>query len=81
MNAFFFIQTALESHGKIDRRTALALVTTNLERALGVDAGAKSPGREAMKQELVAYKGGDVFDLESKVVGVVSAERGVIELF
>ncbi|KLO05758.1 hypothetical protein SCHPADRAFT_917689 [Schizopora paradoxa] len=70
---------ALESHGKIDRRTALALVTTNLEKALGVGAGSKS--HKGYRQDFVAYKGGDMFNLESKVVGVVSAERGVVDLF
>lgn len=30
---------------------------------------------------MVMYQGGGVFDFESKVVGVVSATRKVIELF
>lgn len=39
-------QAALESpHGQIDRWTALALVTTNLEKALGVGARSRGPRR------------------------------------
>ncbi len=74
-----FNQAALESRGQIDRRTALALVTTNLEKALGVSA--RSRGREGTADDIVVYKGGGMFDLESKVVGVISAGRGVVDLF
>jgi imidazolonepropionase-like amidohydrolase len=63
----------LESNGYIDRTTALALATTNLEKALGVP-------RE-MPQDLVAYRGGDVFEFEAKVVGVISETLGRTDLF
>ncbi len=72
-------QTSLESHGQIDRQTALALVTINLEKALGVGARSRSP--ERMAGDVVVYKGGSVFDLESKIVGVISAGRGVVDFF
>ncbi|KAG2337258.1 hypothetical protein BDR05DRAFT_970469 [Suillus weaverae] len=63
----------LTSNGTIDRTTALALATTNLEKALGV--------QREMPQDLVAYRGGDVFEFEAKVVGVISETLGRTDLF
>ncbi|KAG2130176.1 uncharacterized protein EDB93DRAFT_1323346 [Suillus bovinus] len=63
----------LASNGLIDRTTALALATTNLEKALGV--------QREMPQDLVAYRGGDVFEFEAKVVGVISETLGRTDLF
>ncbi|KAG2121914.1 hypothetical protein DEU56DRAFT_89089 [Suillus clintonianus] len=63
----------LMSNGVIDRTTALALATTNLEKALGV--------QREMPQNLVAYRGGDVFEFEAKVVGVLSETLGRTDLF
>ncbi|KAG1725689.1 uncharacterized protein EDB91DRAFT_1254630 [Suillus paluster] len=63
----------LTSNGVIDRTTALALATTNLEKALGV--------QREMPQDLVAYRGGDVFEFEAKVVGVLSETLGRTDLF
>ncbi|KAG1899770.1 uncharacterized protein F5891DRAFT_1036409 [Suillus fuscotomentosus] len=63
----------LTSNGFIDRATALALATTNLEKALGV--------QREMPQDLVAYRGGDVFEFEAKVVGVISETLGRTDLF
>ncbi|KAG1765832.1 hypothetical protein EV702DRAFT_1272051 [Suillus placidus] len=63
----------LTSNGTIDRMTALALATTNLEKALGV--------QREMPQDLVAYRGGDVFEFEAKVVGVISETLGRTDLF
>ncbi len=34
-----------------------------------------------MAGDVVVYKGGSVFDLESKIVGVISAGRGVVDFF
>jgi hypothetical protein len=62
----------LSSIGFIDR-TALALVTTNLEKALGV--------QREMPQDLVAYLGRDVLEFETKVVGVISETLGQTNLF
>ncbi|KAJ7143728.1 hypothetical protein C8R44DRAFT_827345 [Mycena epipterygia] len=50
----------------------LAMGSTNIELALRLDVTA--PGMD----ELVAYRGGEIFDMESKVVGVVSARRAVV---
>jgi hypothetical protein len=53
---------------------AFALVSSNLERALGLTRRFEVP-------DLVLYRGGGVFDIESKVIGVVSSERKVVEIF
>jgi imidazolonepropionase-like amidohydrolase len=63
----------LTSNGFIDRTMALALVTTNLEKALGV--------QREMPQDLVAYRGGDVFEFEAKAVGVISETFRRTDLF
>ncbi|KAF7984922.1 hypothetical protein HWV62_9825 [Athelia sp. TMB] len=65
--------TALESHGRISKIQAVALATSNLERALGMPVYSR--------QDIVAYRGGDLFDLSSKVVAVLSADRGTVDLF
>jgi hypothetical protein len=62
----------LLSIGFIDR-TALALATTNLEKAFGV--------QREMPWDLVAYLGGDVLQFETKVVGVISETLGQTDLF
>ena len=65
----------LNSNGRISRAKALALVTTNLERALGLRR------RWGQLRDIVIYSGGGVFDVESKVVGVLSPYRRVLEKF
>ncbi|KDQ64250.1 hypothetical protein JAAARDRAFT_64138 [Jaapia argillacea MUCL 33604] len=65
---------ALESNGRIDRREAFALATTNLEELLGVKDMFDD------RADLVAYEGGGVFDLSSKVVAVLSPQRGVVDV-
>ncbi|PPQ72507.1 hypothetical protein CVT24_004823 [Panaeolus cyanescens] len=66
---------ALDANGRIDYATALALASTNLEKALGV----LRPSH--LTPDLVIYEGGNALDFTSKPVGVVSEERGVLELF
>ncbi|KAG1803905.1 uncharacterized protein HD556DRAFT_1484520 [Suillus plorans] len=63
----------LTSNGFIDCTTALALATTNLEKALGV--------QREMPQDLVAYRDDDVFEFEAKVMGVLSETLGQTDLF
>lgn len=65
----------MNSGSDIDQKQALAMGSTNVELALGLEATAL--GRD----ELVAYRGGEIFDMESKVVGVVSARREAVVLF
>ncbi|TFK32813.1 hypothetical protein BDQ12DRAFT_691931 [Crucibulum laeve] len=64
---------SLESN--LARQVTLSLVTSKLERALGVKR------RFMAVPDLVAYQGGDIFDFSSKVVGVISAERKSVETF
>jgi hypothetical protein len=68
-------QAALDSNGSIDYSTALALASTNIEKALGV----KSLTRDA--DELVVFQSGDMFDFESKVIGIISARKTAVEFF
>ena len=68
-------QAALESNGTISASQAFALTSSNLERALGLTR------RRFEIPDLVIYYGGGVFDFESKVIGVISAARRVIDLF
>lgn len=53
---------------------ALAMASTNLEKLLGLQVDATSG-------DLVATKGGHLLEFESKVVGVLSAKKGVVDLF
>jgi len=65
---------AFESVDRITKSKALALASTNLEKIFGIPSSAK-------RSEWVAYRGGDVFDFGSKVVGVVSRTRKRVDLF
>lgn len=67
-------QAILESNGRINERKAYALVSSDLEKLLGV----RSIGEDA---DLVAYEGGGLFDRSSKVVGIISPQREVVDLF
>jgi len=66
---------ALASNGKVSKTEAIALATSNLERALGVRK------HTIAIPDLVVYQGGSLFDLESKVIGIVSAQRRSVEFF
>ncbi|KAJ7078720.1 hypothetical protein B0H15DRAFT_1025782 [Mycena belliarum] len=66
---------ALDSNGAIDQATAMALSTSNIEKALGLDSA------DLMAEELVIYQGGGMFDFESKVIGVTSGCRAAVEIF
>ncbi|KAL1686090.1 hypothetical protein GGG16DRAFT_118255 [Schizophyllum commune] len=61
---------ALESGGRITQTQALAMASTNIHKLLGL----KWSG------DLVATRGGGILDFESKVVGVLSPSRGVVDL-
>jgi hypothetical protein len=66
---------ALESREDLDKAEALALATTNIELLLGLDVET-----EGAYADMVATRGGDLLDLEAKVVGVISPRRGLVEL-
>ena len=67
------MQAALESGGRISKAEALALASTDLDLLLGSTAEAQG--------SLVATVGGDLLDMEAKVVAVLDAGRGVVDLF
>lgn len=64
----------MEVYGELNQSEALALASTNLEKLLGLDL-------EAELADLVAVQGGDLFDFESKVVGILSPRRDAVDLF
>jgi len=63
----------LESQGQIEARQAYALASTALEKLLGIWGVGDEP-------DLVAYDGGNAFELSSKVVAVLSPQRGFVDL-
>lgn len=66
-----FAQAALEANGHISRADAIALASTNLEKLLGV---------KNTNNDLIAIKKGTILDFEGKVVGVISPDRGTVNL-
>ncbi|EJF61656.1 composite domain of metallo-dependent hydrolase [Dichomitus squalens LYAD-421 SS1] len=64
---------ALESDKAISKAEAIALVSTNVEKLLGIE-------RDEDEVELVATSGGDLLEF-SKVIGVISPRRGVVDVF
>ncbi|SJL07643.1 uncharacterized protein ARMOST_10993 [Armillaria ostoyae] len=64
---------SLEADGKITKEEALALSSTNLEKLL--------IGHVNEATDLVATRGGDILELESKVVAVISPLRGFVDIF
>src|ERR1700683_4739755 len=66
-------QAALEAHGEISKAEALALASVNLEKLLGVEP-------DHSQNDLVATRGGTLLDFQSRVVGLISARRGVVNL-
>ncbi|EIW82936.1 carbohydrate esterase family 9 protein [Coniophora puteana RWD-64-598 SS2] len=62
-----------EAAGSMSRQEAMALASTNVEELLtGSVASAQ--------RDLVATRGGDMFDMSSRVVAVVSARQGAVDL-
>ncbi|KAJ7220031.1 hypothetical protein GGX14DRAFT_585165, partial [Mycena pura] len=67
---------ALESGGSVPKEAALAMASSNIEELLGIpsySAGAK--------YDFAVTRGGDLFSLDAKVIGMVSANRGLVDLF
>ncbi|KAG7098629.1 hypothetical protein E1B28_000547 [Marasmius oreades] len=65
---------SLEADGKLSKEQAIALASKNLEDLLG----AKIDDEET---DLVATTSGDLFELNAKVVAVVSPKRASVDLF
>jgi len=74
-NARFEVSWAyIEGGGQISKSQALAIASTNTEKLLGI-----AP-ETALLNDLVVTHGGDLFDLDSKVIGIISPLRGQVEL-
>lgn len=76
MSLFFLnncVKAALEAGGKLSKEEALALGSTNVEKLLGGEVKAEDG-------DLVATKGGDLLELSSHVVAVISSRRQVVDL-
>ncbi|KAI0367346.1 composite domain of metallo-dependent hydrolase [Pilatotrama ljubarskyi] len=63
---------ALEANGTISKAQAIALVSTNVEKLLGIERG-------DAEGDLVVTYGGGLLDY-TKVVAIVSPRRGVVDL-
>ena len=63
---------AINAGGLISDEEAIAIGSTNLEKLLGLEV--KEQG------DLVAYRGGGMFEMTSKVVAVISESRGHVDL-
>lgn len=68
-------QAALDSNDRISEEQAYNLVTKNLEDLLGIR------GMDEEMGDLVAFRGGSMFDQSSKAVGVISSNRELVDLF
>lgn len=68
------VQAGLESSGLINKRQAYALASTNLDKLLGIDHASEDA-------DLVAFEGGSLFELSSKVAAVISQQRGLVDMF
>ncbi|TRM67641.1 hypothetical protein BD626DRAFT_423922 [Schizophyllum amplum] len=72
-NVRFEVAQVLHETRGLEDKDAVKLVTTNLANMLGI--------QQSSNADVVAYRGGGLLELESKVVGVLSAERGFVDLF
>ncbi len=66
-------QAALDANGEISKTDALALASVNLEKLLGIKT-------HSVQGNLIATSGGDLLEFSSKVVGVISPRRGVVDI-
>ena len=66
-------QVALESPN-LPTSEALALVSTNIEKLLGISSS-------SAHADIVAYRGGSVFDFSSRPIAVISPSQGIVELW
>ena len=65
-------QAVLESNQRVSEMQAYKAVTQDLEKLLGV---------RAVEEDLVVFAGGGMWDIESKVLGIVSSTRKTVDLF
>ncbi|KZS86725.1 carbohydrate esterase family 9 protein [Sistotremastrum niveocremeum HHB9708] len=67
---FELTRAVLETDGFINKKQALSLVTTNIEKLFGLEAGS----------DLVAYRGGEYSDLSGVPVAILSKKGGFVDL-
>lgn len=58
----------------LDKAGAFALVSSNVEKLLGL-------GLDAREQDLVATVGGDLLNFAGKVVAVISPRQEAVDIF
>jgi hypothetical protein len=63
-----------ESDGRITVTDALEMVSSNIEKLLGIKP-------RFINQDLVVVSGGGPFSFESKAIGMISPRRGVVDFF
>ena len=68
-------QAALESNERISETQAYHTVTRNLEKLLGIR------GIEEGMEDLAMFEGGSLWEMKSKVVGIISPVAGAVHLF
>ncbi|OBZ68134.1 hypothetical protein A0H81_11870 [Grifola frondosa] len=66
---------AVEAGGQISKAEAIALGSTNVEMLLGGEV------ETDRAHDLVVTEGGDLLDLESKVIAVISPSRKLVDFF
>ncbi|KAG5648505.1 hypothetical protein DXG03_003116 [Asterophora parasitica] len=64
---------AIEAGGRISMKDALAIGSVNVQKLLGVEVSEEDA-------DLVATRGGELLDVHSKVVGVLSPRRRSVEI-
>ncbi|KAH8119709.1 composite domain of metallo-dependent hydrolase [Phellopilus nigrolimitatus] len=64
----------IEAGGRMTKSEAFALASTNTERLLGINS------ETALQSDMVATQGGDLLEIGSKVVGIISPRRARVEL-
>ena len=70
----FVPQALSENADSISRLDALAMVSTNIEKLLGVHV-------TPYDSDLVATSGGDLLSFEGKVIAVISPRRAKVDFF
>ncbi|KAG8916313.1 hypothetical protein FRC02_004050 [Tulasnella sp. 418] len=68
--------TAMDANGSLSESETMALASSNIDKMLGVERSGSD-----LVGDLVVYHGGGIFDLSSKVVGVISERRAMVDLF
>lgn len=67
------VQAAIEAGGRISKEEAIAIGSANVEKLLGADI-------EDDYADLVATRGGDLLEMSSKVVAVISPARQLVHI-